>query len=295
MLRNLLAKLQWLFLPAVAVFAWLSFKDDWLEISSSLGLISSLSVALSIIAVAVGLLLTGIIWVILLAYLGHPISYISAQPIFFVGQLGKYIPGSVWAIGAQAKMAKKCNVPIRVTVATGTLFLYVNLFSSVLLGAFAAGAIWPTLWANRFYVMLLVLVCTVMLSPFVMAVFARKLKGDSEISYPSIKRHLLVCLLMTVSWSSYGIAIYVLIHSLDPDSTVSIFYAISTFAISYAAGLLVVISPAGVGVREAVLILGLSPFLGFEQASAIALLIRLIHTFTDFGLAGFWFLMSKVK
>ena len=47
--------------------------------------------------------------------------------MFFVGQLGKYVPGSVWSIGAHAHLAARHGVPLRVTVGTSLMFLGLNL------------------------------------------------------------------------------------------------------------------------------------------------------------------------
>ena len=58
-----------------------------------------------------------------MAGLGAALPLREGLATFFVGQLGKYIPGSVWSIGAQAQMAARRSVPPRVTVAAGLLFL----------------------------------------------------------------------------------------------------------------------------------------------------------------------------
>jgi uncharacterized membrane protein YbhN (UPF0104 family) len=52
-------------------------------------------------------------------------------------------------------------------------------------------------------------------------------------------------------------------------------------------------APAGIGLREAVLVLGLSPALGESEALALALLYRLVTTIADGALAAFGFLDRK--
>ena len=53
------------------------------------------------------------------------------------------------------------------------------------------------------------------------------------------------------------------------------------FALAYAAGVVVVLAPAGVGAREGVFVLLLSPLLGVADATAVALLARVVHTAAD--------------
>jgi uncharacterized membrane protein YbhN (UPF0104 family) len=56
---------------------------------------------------------------------------------------------------------------------------------------------------------------------------------------------------------------------------------VGTFAVSWVAGLLTPGAPAGVGIREAVMILALKTLVGEPEAVATALLFRLITTIGD--------------
>ena len=50
-------------------------------------------------------------WRALLADLGSPLHVVDAAKVFFVGQLGKYIPGSLWPVLAQMELARDLGVP----------------------------------------------------------------------------------------------------------------------------------------------------------------------------------------
>src|SRR5699024_11945438 len=69
-------------------------------------------------------------WRALLSGLGSSLPYRVAARVMFVSQLGKYLPGSVWAFVAQVELARDQKVPrsrgaaatllaVAVTVATG--------------------------------------------------------------------------------------------------------------------------------------------------------------------------------
>ena len=282
-------------MPVVAIFGWISLKDDWNEILLSLSSIGLANVLLSSLVVLLGLSCTGLIWSTILSSLGFRISAIPAQPVFFIGQLGKYIPGSVWAIGAQAKMAKKWNIPTRATVTSGILFLYINLFSAILLGLFTATDIWQATEGYEYLQVGAFVLGAIFLTPQAINFFGNKVAGNSINIELSARIYMKILLLISFTWTFYGAAIYLLGTSLDQSSNLTLIYSISSFAVAYALGLLVIFSPAGVGVREAVLILALTPTLGFEQAAGISLLIRAIHTIADFGLAGSWYIVSKFR
>ena len=53
------------------------------------------------------------VWQTLLAGLGSPLPVPAAGRILFIGQLGKYIPGSVWPILAQMELGARAKVPRR--------------------------------------------------------------------------------------------------------------------------------------------------------------------------------------
>ena len=50
-------------------------------------------------------------WQVLLAGLGSPLRTTSVGRIYFIGQLGKYLPGSVWPILAQMELGTAYRVP----------------------------------------------------------------------------------------------------------------------------------------------------------------------------------------
>ncbi len=88
---------------------------------------------------------------------------------------------------------------------------------------------------------------------------------------------------MAVVWSLYGASLLVLVPGPESPGFVAV---VGAFALAHAVGVLVVIAPAGVGAREAVLVALLSPSLGVPGAAAVALLSRVAHAAADFLVAG---------
>src|SRR5256885_17020873 len=71
------------------------------------------SVAGAAIAVIAGLGCMMLAWRALLAGLGSPLPLPAAIRGMSVGQLGKYVPGAVWALAAQVELARDYDVPRR--------------------------------------------------------------------------------------------------------------------------------------------------------------------------------------
>ena len=78
---------------------------NWTEISQDLQRVSIGALLLSFVPAALGTWLTMVGWRVILADLGSPLHLAPAGGVFFVGQLGKYLPGSVWTVLVQADMA----------------------------------------------------------------------------------------------------------------------------------------------------------------------------------------------
>ena len=60
--------------------------------------------------------------------MGYGISYGDAWDIFYIGNLGRYIPGKVWTIAGMAYMAEKVGIPATIA---GTSAVFSNAYSLV--------------------------------------------------------------------------------------------------------------------------------------------------------------------
>ena len=111
---------------------------NWAEVSVHLDKISWSTFVWSTLAAAVGTWLTMIGWRTLLRDLGSDLHLAPASGVYFVGQLGKYLPGSLWSVLVQADIASHLKVPRRRTAVTGLLALGLSLLTGLLVGLPAA-------------------------------------------------------------------------------------------------------------------------------------------------------------
>jgi hypothetical protein len=113
--RALLTRLVPLVRPAFAVliFAAIVYAivSKWNGVRDALGTLAWESVVLSFVAALAGTLTSLMAWRSLLADEGHRLPPLTAGRIFFVGQLGKYLPGSVWSVVLQMELGKRAGVP----------------------------------------------------------------------------------------------------------------------------------------------------------------------------------------
>jgi len=276
------------FLAAVLVFAWIGLRGRFDEVGDALGDTSLAGAGAGLLLVLLGLFATGLLWLRLMACLDGALPLVDGLAKFFFGQLGKYIPGSVWSIGAQAELARRHAVPARVTVAAGLLFLAYHVETAVLLGALAllAGSLespWPD-WVS--WVALALAVTG--LVPGIVRSLGRRIAGrEVRIGWADT---VVVVGLMAVTWTAYACALVLMSPGLPWGELAALGGA---FAAAYAVGVVVVFAPAGVGAREAVFVLLLAPVTGVAPATALALLTRVVHTGADALIAAGWWLAAR--
>jgi len=275
-----------LFVGAALVFGAWSLRNDWPEFLAALSSVQAWRWAFATLLVLSGLVVTGFVWLKLLSQLGYRTPTNAGLYIFFVGQLGKYIPGSVWSLGVQAEMARKENVPPRTTVANGLIFLYWNVTTAVILGYLALQFQWIQLDTSPLITLAIGLVAAVAITPRVTNFVTKRLVGKTQHHNARISHSIEVLALMTAVWFVYGIAVFVLVPDSYQANFSVLLASVGAFCIAYAAGVVIIVAPAGLGVREGVITFLLSPYLGLTNAIAVAVVTRVIHTLSDFSMAG---------
>ena len=82
-------------------------------------------------------------------------------------------------------------------------------------------------------------------------------------------------------WLLYGVALCILVIGAGGDPSIAVLVALPAVALAMTVGALVVVSPSGIGVREAVLVATLAPVLEPSNALAVALVLRVVFTLAD--------------
>jgi uncharacterized membrane protein YbhN (UPF0104 family) len=273
---------RWGFVAVVLAFVGWGFRDHGDDVLDAVRATSPAAVLAAGLLVLLGLHLTSIAWLGLLGGFGHRLTGREGRAVFFVGQLGKYIPGAVWSMGAHAQLARRHDVPVRVTVSTSLTFLWLNLATAGLVVGAAGLTGVSRLPVHSWLVALGTLGCLVALTPPVLTRAAEVFSAGAHRPRLSVLQLGRLVLLMAVTWTAYAAALVALAP--DPEPAL-VPVAAGAFALAYAAGVVVVLAPAGVGVRELTLIALLAPAIGLAAAGAVAILTRLLHTGGDLLMA----------
>ena len=227
-------------------------------------------------------------WRTLLAGVGNRLRWSDAQRVYFLGQLGKYIPGGVWSVLAQATMAKDLHVPRTRSAAASLVTVIVSVVTAAVGGALLLLVAGRDVLGEYGWLLLLVLPLLVLLHPAVLE-WALALVARITRRQISVRRIHERFLAGSAAWLLAGqlvagLQIYWLagmIGGIYPNPL----RAIGLFMLAGAFGILIFIAPAGVGVRELVLVFGLSPVMDSGTALLVALMSRLVTLAADVLLA----------
>ena len=122
---RLLARIAF-FAILIVLFA-LALHGKWHQIGDSYEKLSWYSLLIATVLGFGNIFAAMMAWRSLLADLHSPLRLPVAMRIFFFGQLGKYLPGSVWTVVAQADLGRDHEIPPRRTVAASVLGMAISL------------------------------------------------------------------------------------------------------------------------------------------------------------------------
>lgn len=98
---------------------------------------------------------------------------------------------------------------------------------------------------------------------------------------PSIAQACGIWLLYGASHVMAGLGFHVLLLELLPGAAPPVLHSIALLAAANVLGILAVFAPAGLGVREVILVVGLTPYVPMPQAIVIAAILRLLTVVAD--------------
>ncbi|WP_327087399.1 flippase-like domain-containing protein [Nonomuraea sp. NBC_01738] len=262
---------------ALGFGAW-AVARQWDAVVAGFAALSWPMLLASLVAVVAALLGAMLTWRTLLADLGSPLPPRQAAKVFFVGQLGKYIPGAVWPVIAQMEMGRELGVPRPRSAAAFFLMMPIQLATGLLVSLVTLG------WDRYGWLLLFLPVLLVLLEPKVVnAVIGfglRKLKRE-PLDRPLTRRGMLTALGWALAgWVCYGMHLYFIAPETGP------LFAVGAFALSWCLGILTFVVPAGAGVREVAMVAVLSPVMASGPAIAVALVSRIVIIMGDLICAG---------
>ena len=283
-------------LAGAAGLAVYGLVSQWPQVHAALGQLDGWDVAGAVVSAIAGLGCMMLAWRALLADLGSQLPLPAAIRVMFVGQLGKYVPGAVWAVAAQVELARDYAVPRRRSATAGVVSMAVTL----LVGLVAAGVTLPLTSAHAvrqyWWVLAVTPLAAACLYPPVIKFGldrALRLLGRAPLE-GSVSRGGMVRALgwTTLGWLCFGahawflISVFAMKGGGEVGGGSSYALSLGAYALAWAVGFLIIFFPGGIGPREVALIAVLAPVMPSASALVVALASRVVMTVGDLAWAG---------
>lgn len=220
-------------------------------------------------------------WRRILGRFGGPLGALDAHRIWYIGNLGRYVPGKLLQLAGTAYLARAKGVsPVLTVSASLTSQAFVLCAALVLaaltlpeLGVEAAGlgVLWPVGLAVAAVLLLVVLTPALDLAYRL----ALRLLGRSEYfeTLPASEKVVLLAANL-IAWLAFGTGFWLFVRAVAPIEADTFVPMLGISAAGYAGGYLAVFVPGGLGVREGIYALLLAAYVPPSMAVAIAILCR---------------------
>lgn len=273
-------------IAALAVaFVVRSLGRDWDRISEAFSDMAIAPAVLALFVAAVAMTAIGALWGVVLTERGAPTPPGTAVRWYYVGELGKYIPGGIWPVLGRGELARRSGAPAGAAYASTIVSLLYLYGAAVLTVAGVAPWLDDLPPWTRIAVVAGGVAIIGGLHPTVGAWVLARLTALSrrslDIPSPSWGRAVATVIAYVPAWLAVGSVSWALGVALGFD--ISPVGLVGATVAAWLAGFLAIPVPGGAGVREAVFVL----LCGLPRAEAAAIAVAARVIFVGVDLVGF--------
>lgn len=243
------------------------------------------------------------VWKEILKEKEHDLPFREASFLWGVSELKRYTPGNIWSFLGRALLFSKKGVPNKITASSILLeveiFLLACFIISLLSISFIVFNFLPFYLQTNLVSILIIVTILLVLIVFIFGNLISK-----KITLFSFLHHLVpfssdvnfkLLILSVIYMVIYGLGTYLTVASVVFLNPSYITTFIGFFSFSLLIGYLSIITPMGLGVREGVMMLGLSKFITLSQAAFVSIFSRIILILSELIYISISFLIYKTK
>ena len=287
-------------ITAIVFFIFKRIEHDWEKIKNFSMHIDFMWLALSFIGLFLAYLFYAIVWTKMSNKFQDRLTLPQGIKIWFFSQPAKYVPGKGFILVSRALLAKKYGIDNETTFACGIVE-----FTAQALGGFLmvfASMPFIAVFSNFFnglkWLFVFALLGFVVIHPKIFSFLINKLLKVLKRKQISLNMTYADMAGYMASYASIhfmaGISFYIFARAFYPVPLNFIFLFATAFTASYFIGLFSFLTPAGLGVREGLLLVFLNNVLPPGIIVQIVLLSRLWTVGLELLVSGIIFAMDKI-
>ena len=224
----------------------------------------------------------GWMWGRLLLRRGYKVPRAQLVSWYYTGQLGKYVPGGVWAVVGRAEMAVRGGVPRADAYSVTGLSMFTTYSAAALCAALGSLLSWERPIIGAALLLALVFGLSVYaIAPLrqrLMGLLRKVTSGTNELTAP--RDMLALTIVQVPAWIMISLSTTITAHAFGAE--VGVLHMFFVSSLSWLIGFLVIGAPGGLGVRESIFTGLLSASVGTSTALSLAVASRMIFVSVDF-------------
>jgi uncharacterized membrane protein/uncharacterized membrane protein YbhN (UPF0104 family) len=236
-------------------------------------------------------LLKAVAWHQILQNLGYHVPLKRSFFLLQYGETKRYIPGNIFSFAARVQYFQEFKIPSKTIIKGLAIETFLLVFSSFVVSIPALfffshiifahdtdiKSFFGTLW---FKILVFLFILGVLIGGYFLNRYKERLNRNL-FSWQIFRTYSNTFSLFILAWIFFGIGNYLVASSIAFLNPYFFLQFSSFLVLSWLIGYLSFITPMGLGVREAVLSIGLSQFIPFYIASAIAIMVRIVFILCD--------------
>jgi hypothetical protein len=267
------------FLGLLVYFCLQFFIPHWesLRLSERLGSLSASWIFAAWIFTLAYYFLGFLIWIVIIRHLGTQPDLVMTIRAYVLSLLPKYIPGKFLAHGLRAQLSTRAGIPISTALKSLLLEAMFALGSAAAVSIPGATFYHPEIFRH---VPTWIFVASGMGIIALVAVRRFGFNGKAPFSFftdsRSFTAYLKISLLYILLWLVSGVAHWCLANALNFYGLWAFPHLVVAASASWALGVISIVAPAGLGVREAVLYFFVNNWMGHGDVILFVTLSRLL-------------------
>lgn len=280
-------------------FIFKRVADDWDKIIAQPLHIDYVQLFLSYIGLCLVYILCAIFWRQILNRFQSRLTLLQGMRVWLYSQLGKYLPGKGFIYLGRTFLCQKYGIDSRNSLASSAVEVGLHFLSAsiLILVSLPFLANFPN-FIHQWWIVLFVLFGLVIMHPRLFTFIInkaltlfKKQKIELNMTYAEMIRYLFVYLFLQFL---AGLSFLFFVRTFSPVSLENAIFVIISFIAAYLIGALSFLAPAGLGVREGILLILLNNVIPSAVVVQVALFSRLWTVIADLGGAGSAFALRKI-
>lgn len=289
--------LSWLVVALIFFLIGKNIVKNYNEIKDHLKELDFMLLGLAFFVLFLPMFFLTYLWQAILKSMGLKLTYNETFSIYFIGNLGKYIPGKIWQFFMMAYMAKDKGLSAGKAFSAAFVGQMLSITAGILIAFVTIGFSFKKYIANPIYIVSFILFICFILTLFIKPqlveksgnLIAKKLGRASTLKLEFNPKKLVIFIsAYSVIWVLVGVSFFIICRSLINVGLEKLPFTIGAFSASVVIGFLTLFAPGGIGVREGLItiLLPKGEITTPTIASIISIIARLIFTLNEIALFG---------